>query len=361
MSERGFFAIDRSVWDHPLFAREKFSEREAWIWLISSAAWEPMKVRVGRRWFDLARGQCAFALRFLAAKWMWSEPRVRRFLKRLTDDAAALVSATREATLITICNYNDYQLSRRTDVPTSDAAVDVKPTNPRRKEEETKQSNNQEIIKEEALPAVALRAREQDRPIEPIPKDFQLTEAQVARCRADADDATIAERFDKFMNHHTEGEGLSDDWPGVWDRWWPKNKLPRAKPRLVMDSNTDGVPKKKRERGGPIPPAWKPNAAHAALAIAHGLDLAEIEQGFRDGCAAKGYRYLDHDAAFRNWIKNQNTFKRGSGNGIRQNEAAGRGSIVNAADRAIENLEREIAADNEAREGLVLSLPSQRL
>jgi hypothetical protein len=145
MSERGFFAIDRGVWDHPLFAREKFSEREAWIWLISSAAWEPMKVRVGRGWFDLARGQCAFALRFLAEKWMWSEPRVRRFLKRLTDDAAALVSATREATLITICNYNDYQLSRRTDVPASDAAVDAKPTNPRRKEEETKQPTTKKI------------------------------------------------------------------------------------------------------------------------------------------------------------------------------------------------------------------------
>jgi hypothetical protein len=151
MSERGFFAIDRGVWDHPLFAREKFSEREAWIWLISSAAWEPTKVRVGRGWFDLARGQCAFALRFMAVKWMWSEPRVRRFLKRLADDAAALVSATREATLITICNYNDYQLSRRTDVPNIDASLGAKPTNPRRKEEETKQSNNQQLKKESPL------------------------------------------------------------------------------------------------------------------------------------------------------------------------------------------------------------------
>lgn len=145
MSERGFFAIDRGVWDHPLFAREKFTEVQAWFWLISSAAWEPVRVRIGRGSFDLQRGQCAFALRFLATKWMWSEPRVRRFLKRLTDDAAVLVSATREATLITICNYNDYQLSRRTDVPEIDARLDAKPTNPRRKEEENKQSNKEEI------------------------------------------------------------------------------------------------------------------------------------------------------------------------------------------------------------------------
>lgn len=148
MSERGFFAIDRGVWDHPSFAREKFSEREAWMWLVSSAAWEPCRVRIGRAYVDLDRGQCAFALRFLATKWMWSEPRVRRFLKRRTDDAQALVAATREATLITICNYDKYQMSRRTDVPDIDAAMDVKSTNPRRKEEENKQSNNLTTKKE---------------------------------------------------------------------------------------------------------------------------------------------------------------------------------------------------------------------
>jgi hypothetical protein len=145
----GFFAIDRGVWEHPMFAREKFSEREAWIWLISSAAWEPIRIRVGRASFDLARGQCAFALRFLAEKWQWSEPRVRRFLKRLTDDAAVLVLATREATLITICNYDEYQASRRADVVENDAALDAESTNPRRKEERNKQTTiNKEEKKE---------------------------------------------------------------------------------------------------------------------------------------------------------------------------------------------------------------------
>jgi hypothetical protein len=149
MSDRGFFAIDRGVWDHPLFAREKFSEREAWFWLISSAAWEPIRVRVGRAWFDLVRGQCAFALRFLAKKWMWSEPRVRRFLSRLVSDAAVLLLPTREATLITICNYDDYQLSRRTDVSPNDAQTDEPATRPRRKEEGIKQTNKQKKKEED--------------------------------------------------------------------------------------------------------------------------------------------------------------------------------------------------------------------
>ena len=117
------------------------------MWLISSAAWEPTRARIGRHWFDLARGQCVFALRFLAEKWMWSEPRVRRFLKRLTDDASVSLSPTREATIITICNYNDYQASRRADVTLGDAPIEEKSTNPRRKEE---QSNNQQKKKDAA-------------------------------------------------------------------------------------------------------------------------------------------------------------------------------------------------------------------
>jgi len=36
---RGFFTIDRRVVNHPLVCSQKFSEREAWFWLISSAAW----------------------------------------------------------------------------------------------------------------------------------------------------------------------------------------------------------------------------------------------------------------------------------------------------------------------------------
>ncbi len=38
MSERGVFAVDRGIWDHPMFACEPFTEREAWQWLIAEAA-----------------------------------------------------------------------------------------------------------------------------------------------------------------------------------------------------------------------------------------------------------------------------------------------------------------------------------
>ncbi len=118
MSERGFVSVDRGVFDHPMFAPEPFTEREAWLWMIAEAAWKPMTVRAGRAVLQIDRGQIACSLRFLATRWKWPETSVRRFLSRLAaggDDALVLIDAAQSVTRITICNYDKYQNSRRTE------------------------------------------------------------------------------------------------------------------------------------------------------------------------------------------------------------------------------------------------------
>jgi hypothetical protein len=87
VSERGVFAVDRGIWDHPSFANEPLTEREAWIWLIGEAAFKPHRRRVGSVAVELKPGQLAASTRFMAGKWGWSESRVRRFLNRLKTDA----------------------------------------------------------------------------------------------------------------------------------------------------------------------------------------------------------------------------------------------------------------------------------
>lgn len=118
----GYVAISRELFDHPFFAPDAYSEREAWTWMIAAAVWRPTKVRVGRKIFNLKRGQLVFAERFLAKKWGWTKSKVRRFLQRLSrnnDESGPMVnlSADREATLITICNYDKYQSSRTAGEP----------------------------------------------------------------------------------------------------------------------------------------------------------------------------------------------------------------------------------------------------
>lgn len=136
MMDDGVFCIHRGAFKHPFFADEPYSEREAWFWLLGNAAWKETKVRSGRALVILQRGQLAYATRFLAKKWKWSEARVRRFLNRLESEAMIVAQATRQTTQITICNYDEYQFQRRTSDAQNDAVNDAQATHERRKEEE---------------------------------------------------------------------------------------------------------------------------------------------------------------------------------------------------------------------------------
>lgn len=157
MSATGVFAVDRGVFDHPIFKPEPFTEREAWIWLVGAAAWKEKRVRVGGAIIKLERGQLAFATRFMAKRWRWSEARVRRFLNRLKIDAMVSIRTTHETTHITICNYDKYAFGRRTDDDEIDARPSIPATHERRKEEELNKERTEDEI---GAPLIAPEAEE---------------------------------------------------------------------------------------------------------------------------------------------------------------------------------------------------------
>lgn len=144
MSERGVFAVDRGIFDHPVLSGEKYTKVQAFMWLVAEAAWKAHRRAVGAAIVDLRRGQVACSLRFMAQKWGWEEPRVRRFLGRLKTDAMIDAATDAGVTVITICNYDSYQkVSMPIDAP-KDAQTDAVSTQDRRKEEskENKEDNN---------------------------------------------------------------------------------------------------------------------------------------------------------------------------------------------------------------------------
>lgn len=110
MSERGVFAVDRGIFDHPLFnCKEPLSRREAWLWLLAEAEWKPTKRRVSGVTVELQRGQLAHSVRFIAEAWGWSKSAVDRFLGRLKTEAMIGTESGTGSLVITICKYNDYQ------------------------------------------------------------------------------------------------------------------------------------------------------------------------------------------------------------------------------------------------------------
>jgi hypothetical protein len=112
----GVFAVHRGIWDHPMFPPEPFTQREAWLWLISSAAWKEKAIRVDRRVVQLKRGQFCYSVRFLAEAWKWPKSKVHRFLGQLKNAfmifpaKSGTVSET-VPTIYSISNYNKFQIA----------------------------------------------------------------------------------------------------------------------------------------------------------------------------------------------------------------------------------------------------------
>lgn len=113
MRDEGRYFIDRGLWKHPFFAKEPFTEREAWQWMIGEAAYRSYTRNVSGAVVELQRGQLCASVRYLAQAWQWSKSRVDRFLKRLkTETMIGTESETRSGTrplIISICNYAKYQ------------------------------------------------------------------------------------------------------------------------------------------------------------------------------------------------------------------------------------------------------------
>jgi hypothetical protein len=118
-TRRGFIAINRGIFDHWIARSPK--RFKAWQWLIAEAAHAPQGRRGTWGVVHVERGQIATSIRILARQWRWPKSNVARLLKRLAADgmietkkgtakaSASSIGLGHEITILTICNYNQFQ------------------------------------------------------------------------------------------------------------------------------------------------------------------------------------------------------------------------------------------------------------
>jgi len=121
----GYIAVSRSIFDHPLF-KNRPDWHVAWEKLIAAAAWKP-QAHAGR-WGSahVERGQLASTVRALASMLGWPKSSVEYFLDRLETaemidkrqfrtriNTKDTVKNSQRITIITICNYDKFQVRAR--------------------------------------------------------------------------------------------------------------------------------------------------------------------------------------------------------------------------------------------------------
>lgn len=106
----GFYLMHRGWMDNDVFKDVVYTEREAWLWLIENAQYEAGNTFINGKRVNLDRGQLSFSLRFLADKWGWSKSETERYTQKLRKRDMIETETETGQLVITICNYDEYQM-----------------------------------------------------------------------------------------------------------------------------------------------------------------------------------------------------------------------------------------------------------
>lgn len=205
--------VSTTIFDHDLFPEEPFTEREAWLWLISKAAWKATRHRVGVNMVDVPVGSFFVTLRELQDTWKWgSDYRVRTFLKLLQDEEMIFSNSNAGKTQITICNYLRYQNPERTE--------NAPETHGKRTENALKtpvhQSTNTSSLRSDVAPPAKKKATR-------LPEDWSLPRAwgqwAISESYAEAVIRVEAEKFRDYWISKSGKDAAKLDWFATWRNW----------------------------------------------------------------------------------------------------------------------------------------------
>ena len=113
MKEQGWIRLHRKIrenwiWQDPL--RLKW-----WMDILLEANHEDHSVLIGNTLYMCKRGQTIKSLTTWSKRWGVDRSTVRRFLNLLQKDSMVFIETNTQTTQLTICAYDQYQVSRHTD------------------------------------------------------------------------------------------------------------------------------------------------------------------------------------------------------------------------------------------------------
>ncbi len=109
MSSNGWIKIHRKITEHWLFDMESINAFGAWIDLLISVNYEESETTIAGKHILVARGQKLTSILKLANRWKKGRKWVSTFLNNLEKSGMISQKRTNRFTLITVCNYEQYQ------------------------------------------------------------------------------------------------------------------------------------------------------------------------------------------------------------------------------------------------------------
>jgi hypothetical protein len=113
MPNSGYCYAYRSTWTHPAF--KDFREAAIWNYLYQNAHWQDSDIQFNGQLFQLKRGQIVVSISYLAKGFCMTDKGVRVVIQKLQKHGMLGKQGTSKGTILTICNYDDFQELKKTE------------------------------------------------------------------------------------------------------------------------------------------------------------------------------------------------------------------------------------------------------
>jgi hypothetical protein len=223
-NDRGFIALHRKIFENPVVGSDAVYFR-AWVWILCEAKYKPTRHRpvAGKSFaIELQRGQLSHSRRFIANALGLSEQRVRTFLNRLKIEGMISVEINQGQMVITICNYDDYQLDAEESNQQPNQPINQQSTSNQPKLNKDNKEIREFRLAESEIPPPATPAKPKRRPAPAEDStEFDALRSQFMTYAAKKNLAarTAADEFEGFLSHHRAKGNVFVDWGAAGEGW----------------------------------------------------------------------------------------------------------------------------------------------
>lgn len=240
-----FYKMYRGWMDNDVFAAEPFTEREAWEWMISEAAWQERQINLAGNPIVLQRGQFSHSQRHMADVFKWTRSKVRVFIDKLERFKMCIPHSSHAIAqgqaIVTICNYSIYQdqSSRNSpeDSPHSSHSTAQQQPNSKELKKVKKEEDSLEALTSPPQLLENKPEKKKGQRLQPWLDAFgeeaagkELGTWALETLRLDvAVINTEMAKFCDYWNSMPGQKGVKLDWPATWRNWCRRVKEQQIK------------------------------------------------------------------------------------------------------------------------------------
>lgn len=123
--EKGWIKVHRSITECFIWTDKPFDKARAWIDLLLLVCHKDKKIMIDGKPFTVARGSYLISRGKLADRWGWSLKKLDNYLRVLEREDMVTTFSTKKGIVITIVNYDKFQVKGTTEDTAEDTAEDT--------------------------------------------------------------------------------------------------------------------------------------------------------------------------------------------------------------------------------------------